>query len=129
MTPAETLDAARDLIDRPDASTAGVWPRTAAFLARQAIERALAALWESRPDTAGLASCSMRSQLLCLPSYMDPVAAAQVAFTWAVLSGACHYHPYELAPTAAELTGWIDDVDRILSRAVLPMLSSRPSEF
>ncbi len=26
----------------------------------------------------------------------------------AALSHACHYHPYELAPTAAELTGWLD---------------------
>jgi len=31
------------------------------------------------------------------------------------LSSACHYHPYELAPTAAELTGWIDDVEALVA--------------
>jgi hypothetical protein len=36
MTPEELLTAARQLIQRPDAATAGVWPRAAALLARQA---------------------------------------------------------------------------------------------
>ena len=37
MTPEDLLASARDLIDRPDATTVGVWPRTAALLARQAL--------------------------------------------------------------------------------------------
>jgi hypothetical protein len=115
MTPAELLSAARDLIDRPDAVAAGVWPRTAALLARQAIEQAVTAVWVATPETAQLVACAMRSQLICLPAYIDAATAAQVAYTWAALSGACHYHPYELSPTAAELTSWIDDVGRLLT--------------
>ena len=42
--------------------------------------------------------------------------AHQVAFTYAALSNACHYHPYELAPTAAELGGWIEDVTVLVER-------------
>ena len=116
MTPADLLAAASELIARADATTAGVWPRTSALLARQALEQAVAQLWEARPDTAGLASRPMRSQLTCLPFYLDEEIAEQVAYTWAALSSACHYHPYELAPTAAELARWIADVARLLAR-------------
>jgi carbohydrate-binding DOMON domain-containing protein len=116
MTPGELAAAARDLIARPDAAAAGVWPRTSALLARQAIEQAVTTLWESLPETAGLATCRMRSQLTCLPSYIDQTAARQTAYTWAALSNACHYHPYELAPTAAELTRWIDDTTELITR-------------
>ena len=28
----------------------------------------------------------------------------------------CHYHPYELAPTAAELLGWLDETAQIVTR-------------
>jgi hypothetical protein len=117
MTPSEMLAAARQLIERPDAATAGVWPRTAALLARQALELALDSHWVARPGTARLASCTMRSQLTCLPFCLgvgDEGVASQIAYTWAALSCACHFHPYELAPTAAELIGWIDDVGRLI---------------
>ena len=56
----------------------------------------------------------MRSQLACLPTYLDGATAHQIAYVWAALSEACHYHAYELAPTAAELTGWIDAVDQLI---------------
>jgi hypothetical protein len=59
---------------------------------------------------------AMRSQLICLPSYADEPVAKQIAFTYAALSGACHFHPYELAPTAAELSHWIRDVETLLTR-------------
>jgi hypothetical protein len=116
MTPSDLLAAARELIVRPDAATAGVWPRTAALLARQAIELAIASIWMAQADTVGLGLCTMRSQLTCLPSYIDAETAAQVAYIWAALSSACHYHPYELAPTAAELTSWINDADQLIVR-------------
>ena len=41
MTPHELLAAARGLMQRPDAPAAGIWPRAAALLARQAIEAAM----------------------------------------------------------------------------------------
>lgn len=114
MTPGDMLAAARELIARPDTATAGVWPRTSALLARQALEQAIGSHWKALPDTGGMASASMRSQLTCLPSYLDPATARQVTYTWAALSNACHYHPYELAPTAAELISWINDVERLI---------------
>ena len=60
------------------------------------------------PQVAGLSGCSMRSQVMCLAAYHDPDTATRAAYQTAALSHACHYHPYELASTAAELTGWLD---------------------
>jgi hypothetical protein len=113
VTPDELLAAARELISRTDAATDGVWPRTAALLARQALEGSIDQVWARRPDTAGLAERSMRTQFICLPAYITPGLAARAAYVWAALSSACHHHPYELAPTAAELTRWLDEVQRL----------------
>jgi hypothetical protein len=120
VTPADLLASARELIARPDASTAGVWPRTAAVLARQALEKAVDARWAADNETAGMTRATMRSQLTCLPQYLDPAVARQVAYAYAALSCACHFHPYELAPTAAELTRWITDVETLISRITSP---------
>ena len=116
LTPADLLASARELISRPDAATAGVWPRTAAALARQALEAAVDAHWLASPQTAAMTRATMRSQLACLPAYLDEQVARQVAFANAALTAACHYHPYELAPTAAELTGWIADVEALVAQ-------------
>jgi hypothetical protein len=35
--------------------------------------------------------------------------ATRAAYLSAALSRACHYHSYELAPTAAELTSWLNE--------------------
>ena len=48
----------------------------------------------------------------CPPTWTRRLAR-QVAFAYATLTSACHYHPYELAPTAAELTSWITDVEAL----------------
>ncbi len=45
-----------------------------------------------------------------------PSTAALTSSTAATLSSACHYHPYELAPTAAELASWIDDTAELIMR-------------
>ena len=116
MTPGELLAAARDLMERHDAATAGVWPRTSALLARQALEHAIGSRWLTLPQTQCLGQARMRSQLICLPAYLDPALARQVSYTWAALSNACHYHPYELAPTAPELAGWINDVAALVGQ-------------
>jgi hypothetical protein len=97
MTPDELLAAARGLVSRPGGATAGVWPRAAALLARQALEAAMASLWAARPQTAGLAGCPMRSQLLCLAAFAGEQTAARAAYLAAALSRACHYHCYELS--------------------------------
>ena len=116
MTPHELLAAAKALMQRPDAPAAGIWPRAAALLARQAIEVAMAELWASQRQAADLSGSSMRSQVLCLTAYLDHGTAHRAAYLLAALSEACHYHPYELAPTAAELVGWLDETAQIVTR-------------
>jgi hypothetical protein len=115
VTPADILAAADDLISRSDAATAGIWGGTGALLARQALESAVTRYWQDRPETSGMTSCPMRSQLVCLPFYLDRDTARRAAYTWAALSNACHYHTYELSPTAPELTGWIDNVRALIT--------------
>jgi hypothetical protein len=94
------------------------WPRTAALLARMALERAatraVAARHRSLDVSPGARSPSMRSILLLLRtvSTLQTVDTAQRA--WAGLSRACHQHPYELAPTIAEVSALVDDVDAVL---------------
>ena len=104
MTPDQLFDAARDLMQRPGASLDGIWPRAAALLARQALEAAMAELWAANRQAVGLSAATMWSQELCLTAYLDPATASRITYLLAALSHACHYHPYELAPTAAELT-------------------------
>ena len=104
---------ARELIARSDIGPAGVWPRAAAFLARQALEDTLDELWLS--NMPGVEKASRASQLACL-SYASPdrELADGVRIAWSGLSRACHHHAYELAPTTAELDHWISQVERLV---------------
>lgn len=107
---------ARGLAGRGEASAAGLWPRAAAALARQALELALRELWQHRAH--GVEDCSTHAQLLCLGEYLrDEELAAAARQAWAALSRVCHHHPYELPPSAAELRHWIGEVER-LARAI-----------
>jgi hypothetical protein len=116
MTPVELLEAARQLIRRHDAATAGLWPRAGALLARQALEEALDAYWNARGLALG--ECPMRPQLVCLREYLpDTELAGRVEHAWSALSRACHHHPYELAPTAGELEGWVQVVGEFVTNA------------
>lgn len=115
MTPDDLLAAARDLLERPAFASIGGWPRAVALLTRQALEKALEGFWKASPSTAGLCDCAMKTQLACLPTYLEPGLAREIGYVWATLSSACHYHPYDLAPTAAELIGWIDAVAALLA--------------
>jgi hypothetical protein len=108
------VKAARGLLRRRDPKTAGIWPRGAALLARQALEEALDALWRRRAP--GLEQCSTRAQLLCLPDYLRRSdLAEQIAYAWSGLCRACHHHAYELPPTAAELESWIGTVEDLVN--------------
>ena len=78
--------------------------------------RALGELWAVKRQAAGLSGSTLRSQVLCLTAYLDRGTASRVAYLLAALSRACHYHPYELAPTAAELLGWLDETAQIVTR-------------
>jgi hypothetical protein len=59
--------------------------------------------------------CTRKTQLICLPAYLEPRLARDASYTWAALSSACHYHQYDLAPTAAELSRWIDSTAALLT--------------
>jgi hypothetical protein len=115
MQHADVVIAARNLMERIDPATAGLWPRATALLARQALEAALDDFWKVRAP--GMEQCSMRAQLLCLPHYLgDEELAERVSYAWAGLSGACHQHPYELPPTSVELLGWLGTVEELVAR-------------
>lgn len=113
-------------MERTDPRTAGLGPRAAALLARQALEAALDDFWPVRAP--GMEHCSMKAQLLCLPYFLqapkpsgpqalaDEKLAERVSYAWAGLSGACHQHPYELPPTSSELLGWLGVVDQLVAR-------------
>ena len=95
MTPLQIVAAAEALIKIPQGGSAGLWPRTAAVLGRQAIESALRQYWGRREP--GLEHCSSQAQLLCLVAYLSKRELAQeTSAAWSALSRACHHHPYEL---------------------------------
>jgi hypothetical protein len=108
----DLLTVARNLLERADPATAGLWPRATALLTRQVLEDTLDSLWRLRAP--GLEQCSTRAQLLCLPFYLnDEELAERVCYAWAGLSRACHQHPYELPPTSSELLGWLAAVEQL----------------
>jgi len=110
----DTLATALGLLRKPEARTAGLWPRAAALLARQALEMSLDQYWKAKRP--GLELCTTHAQLLCLREYWpDKEEAERIHLAWVALSRACHHHPYELAPTAAELERWFAVVDRVVA--------------
>jgi hypothetical protein len=112
-TPADLLATARELLRKPEARTAGLWPRAAALLARQALEIALHDFWKKKRP--GLELCNTHAQLVCLRQYWPSAEeAGHIHFAWIGLSRACHHHPYELAPIAEELERWFGVVERML---------------
>lgn len=113
---ADLLAMAEAVMTRATPSTAGLWPRAAALLARQALETALDDYWQTRGLALG--RCGTRQQLICLREYLpSEEAAGRVYEAWATLTRACHHQPYELAPTVAELGALLTTV-----RGLLPAL-------
>lgn len=109
----ELVDRARELLGAQE-GLSGVWPKAAAFLTRQALEEALAELWESAYP--GMAQASWSTQLACLSEVLsDPSLIADVRSAWASLSRACHHHHYELDSTAPELERWIQQTERFVT--------------
>ncbi len=123
MPASDLLRYAHDVLDEPPAGLAGRWPRAVALLARQALEATIEELWAARDVRIGWAS--ERSQLLCLAQVLgDRRLAADATVAWAGLSRACHQHPYDLAPTAGELSGWLATVDEL--RQAVAKVRRRP---
>ena len=115
------------MLGRVDPDTAGLWPRASALLACRALEFTVNQLWERR--TLDLQGCSMRVQLICLRTYLgDADLAARAGHAWSALSRACHHHPYELAPTAEELRGWLSVVEELIQKADRAMYEIKEHE-
>jgi len=120
-TTQELLRATDQLLEAGVPGVSGIWPRACAFLMRMALELSIADFWAS--NAPGVESSSMRAQLLCLREYSDRQLAALADSVWAALSNACHYHSYDVEPTAAELRAWHDQVTDVcgaLASRVLP---------
>lgn len=114
-TPNELVKLARGLLKADATGAAGVWPRAGALLARQALELALSELWSI--CGVEMDKVSARAQLLCFEAYIrDQQLGQDVRQTWSALSRATHHQPFELAPTAAELSRWFDVVERLILR-------------
>jgi hypothetical protein len=110
--PAELLTLSHRVLTLRDERMTGVWPRASALLARQALERAVSEVLAVRAP--GSERVSLRARLLCLREYVPDALAHRTEFLWATLSRVCHHHPYELAPTAAEISGWLDDAELLV---------------
>jgi hypothetical protein len=103
------VSAARDLVRNDEASSAGLWPRAAALLARQGLELAMERLWDV--TAPGLERASTRCQLLCVGDMLnDRELGGRATLTWQSLSNACHHRVYELPPTASELNSALETV-------------------
>jgi hypothetical protein len=111
-SPTELLAAADELLSAPRPASAGWWPKAVALLLRQALERSMESLWLVKGPA--MTRASARAQLLCLRSFIDRRLAQRADATWAALSRACHDHPYELPPTAAELAGWFETTEAVV---------------
>lgn len=124
--PHDLVSAARDLVRVDDARTAGLWPRAAALLGRQALELAMARLWAL--TAPGLERTSARCQLLCLRSLLgDRELARRAGAAWGSLSRACHHRVYELPPTAQELHGWLETAWELADRVEVVLASAQGS--
>ena len=91
--------------------------RAAALLARQALEQAVIA------TNAGIHGAmrhvrGFHTQLLCLPAATDDTVATETSLAWATLSRTCHHHPYEMAPTVAEMQHLQATVERVLTQLI-----------
>ncbi|MGH7748977.1 MAG: hypothetical protein ACREQ5_30065 [Candidatus Dormibacteria bacterium] len=117
------VSAARDLMRIESARNAGLGPRAAAVLGRQALELAMGRVWAV--TAPGMERMTMRCQRLCLGALLnDPSLGRRVEWTWHVLSDACHHGAYDLPPSAHELlsaleTIWMlaDSAERLRSAA------------
>jgi hypothetical protein len=107
----ELLALCRTLVTSDDWATAFWWGRAAAVLARQAVELSLDEFWAQR--SMPMIDATARGQFLALRLYLDDQdMAAEGHATWALLSRACHHHPYHLQPSRDEVLGWIEAAER-----------------
>jgi hypothetical protein len=116
--PTELLKIARTVLKQGAGRTAGSRKRASALLARQALERAVREVWQSRGVPIG--SCPTRARLLCLSLHVPADVSRGAYHAWERLSDACHHHPYELGPSVEELESWIASVEGLCGLLLQP---------
>ncbi len=85
------------------------------MLGRQALEAALHEWWLSHAP--GGQAANFRAQLVCFGEECSTERAHGAAYLWAVLSGACHFHGYELAPSGELLHTLLEGVEDVVEQA------------
>ena len=103
------VSTARDLMRMEGAGVAGLGPRAAAMLGRQALELAMDRVWAL--TAPGMERMTFRCQRLCLGAMLnDPSLGRRVEWAWHVLSDACHHGVYDLPPPTRELTSALETI-------------------
>ena len=103
------VSTARDLMRMENAGAAGLGPRAAAMLGRQALELAMDRVWEV--TAPGMERMSFRCQRLCLGAMLnDALLGRRVEWAWHVLSDACHHGVYDLPPSPRELASALETI-------------------
>jgi len=88
--------------------------RTACWLSRLALERAVSELLEAKGVSAPRATMASRlSALEVLYREDDPTIAQRAEYAWSRLSNASHYHAFELTPSVAEVLGLVSLVAQL----------------
>jgi hypothetical protein len=96
------LARAGALLDSPDKAAAGNSARLAAFLARQAVEELIDTRCATLCDFPVVVGTT-KAKLAVLKSLDTTPAGGILIGAWHQLTGFCHQHAYQLAPTVAEV--------------------------
>jgi len=115
VSPHALLTEARRLVHDGEHVRDGAWARSAALLARQALEQAIR--YRLIHDHKLCGEPSFRALLLASRLFLGQDLARRAAWSWSALSRATHHHGYELAPTAGELDRWMQTVGEVVERA------------
>jgi hypothetical protein len=108
----DLLAAAKGLVHSSGPALSAVRVRASALLARQVLEDAVGRYWLNR--TPAMRDCPTSAQLRCVEVYSRDGSAAKCALhLWATLSRACHHHPYDLAPSAAEVLAVLHTLETV----------------
>lgn len=112
MTPKQLLRASRSLVREAQPGTEGLWSRGATVLLRQALEMAVKRRIVAK--VANVRATTFRSQFLALHFFVRADVARRAHYLFDALSRATHHQGYELAPTAASLRAWQDELEALL---------------
>jgi len=86
--------------------------RGASFALRTALELAIDD--RLKASLPGFDRIPMRARLLCLRSFADPRTARRARSAWSHLCLGCHYHQYEMGPSADQVRSWRTEVSALV---------------